>query len=84
MRELKGFAKTKLLGPNESETLTFVLKASDLASFDSSQSAWVMDAGEYTIQLGASSEDIRLTEKFSVPKMVVEKCSQALEATKAF
>lgn len=84
IRELKGFAKTKLLESNESETLTFKLKAKDLASFDSEQSAWVIDEGDYSVQIGASSTDIRLEEKFTAPEMLVEKCSMALTPTKEF
>ena len=62
--ELKGFAKTKLLKPGESQPLTFTLTARDLASFDESSFAWVAEAGTYTVKVGASSADIRLTATF--------------------
>jgi beta-glucosidase len=84
VRELKGFAKTKLLQPNESETLTFKLSAKDLASFDTEQSAWVVEAGTYSVQIGASSTDIRLEALFSAPELVVERVSSALAPTKEF
>ena len=46
--ELKGFAKTKLLKPGESQTVSFTLETRDLASFDAATSSWVAEAGSYT------------------------------------
>jgi beta-glucosidase len=62
--ELRGFAKTKTLKPGESEVLSFALSGRDLASFDPGASAWVVEAGTYTVKVGASSEDIRQTASF--------------------
>ncbi|MBL8140042.1 MAG: glycoside hydrolase family 3 C-terminal domain-containing protein [Acidobacteria bacterium] len=63
--ELKGFAKTRTLAPGESQTLSFALAARDLASFDEASSSWAVEAGTYTVKVGASSEDIRQTATFS-------------------
>lgn len=63
--ELKGFAKTKSLSPGESETVSFTLTARDLASFDEGASAWVAEAGTYTVRIGASSEDLRQMATFT-------------------
>jgi beta-glucosidase len=63
--ELRGFAKTKTLKAGESETLTFTLTPRDLASFDATSSLWLAEAGTYTVKVGASSEDIRLTGAFT-------------------
>jgi beta-glucosidase len=77
--ELKAFAKTKLLKPGETKTLTFTLTANDLASFYTDKESWIADAGKYTIKVGASSSDIRLTANFNLPKkIVVEKVSKEL------
>src|SRR5690606_11883084 len=54
-KELKGFAKTGLLQPGQSETITFTLDARALSSFDTGKTAWVAEAGKYTVKVGASS-----------------------------
>ena len=77
--ELKGFAKTKLLNPGESQTLTFTLNGKDLASFNTAQTAWIADAGKYEVKIGASSEDIKLSKPFTLAKtLTVEKVHKAL------
>lgn len=78
-QELKGFAKTKLLQPNESEELTFNLDAKLLASYWSGISAWVADKGQYDVLIGASSKDIRQKASFEVPEtIIVEKTHPVL------
>ena len=72
--ELKGFAKTRLLKPGESETISFTITANDLASFDTKRTAWIADEGKYTVKIGASSSDIKQTANFTLPKeIIVEK-----------
>ena len=68
-QELKAFAKTRILQPNEHETLTMEVKKADLASFVTSQSAWVVDAGIYTFKVGTSSRDIKESASLKVKAM---------------
>lgn len=46
---LGGFAKTDILDPNESETLTISFKTDDMASDYKVNEAWVLDKGTYKI-----------------------------------
>ena len=79
VHELKGFAKTKLLKPGESEQLTFELDQRSLASFWSGIDTWVADKGDYEVQIGASSKDIRLKSSFNLPeRIIVEKVHDVL------
>lgn len=77
--ELRAFAKTRLLRPGQSQTVTFSLGAADLASFDPAGSSWVAEAGTYAVRVGASSRDIRRSADFEVRKeILVEKANRAL------
>jgi beta-glucosidase len=78
--ELRAFAKTGLLAPGKSQTLTFTLTAADLASYNTAAEAWQTDAGTYTARAGASSLDIRQSATFTVPKQVVVQKSRKLLA----
>ncbi|HEY5297513.1 MAG TPA: glycoside hydrolase family 3 C-terminal domain-containing protein [Verrucomicrobiae bacterium] len=58
VRELKGFSKIALQ-PGETKTVQFKITPRDLAYFDTSGHQWKADAGDYEIEIGASSRDIR-------------------------
>lgn len=78
-KELKGFTKTEVLQPGQTQTVSLTLDARALASFDTGQTAWVAEPGKYTIQLGASSRDIRQTASFKLAKaLVVEQVNKVL------
>lgn len=77
--ELKAFAKTGLLQPGQSQKITFTITAADLASFHTASTAWIAEAGNYTVKIGASSTDIRQTIDFSLVKdIVTEKCNKVM------
>lgn len=78
--ELKAFAKTALLKPGGTQTITFTINPRLLSSFDPDASAWIADAGKYTVKIGASSADIRSTASFTLAReVIVEKVHKVLK-----
>jgi beta-glucosidase len=79
-KELKAFAKTRLLQPGEEETLTLTLNPDDWASFHEAENARIVDGGSYTLRIGASSADIRseLTVD-NVPRRTVDRLHDVLK-----
>ena len=61
-RELRGFEKIEL-APKEVKTVRFMLDDRSFAIWDR---RWKIPEGEYEIQIGSSSRDIRLTESIRV------------------
>ena len=71
--ELRGFAKTKVLAPGEKQTIQLKLTARDLASFAENRASWVAEPGTYTVKVGASSEDIKAMQSFTLDKELILK-----------
>jgi beta-glucosidase len=65
LKELKGFQKVALQ-PGESQVLTFTLDERALAFYDPQHKNWVAEPGEFTVLVGSSSRDIRLSAKFTL------------------
>ena len=83
--ELKAFAKTNLLQPGESQTITLTINPKDLASFVTAKNAWIAEAGAYKVSIGTSSLNIKQKASFSVAKeLVVEKTNVAFAADVKF
>lgn len=57
--ELKAFAKTQTLEPGASEVLRMSIPVRDIALYDEENSQWLVEAGTYTVSIGASVDDIR-------------------------
>ena len=64
VKELQGFARVYLV-PGEEKTVCFSLLPGQMAFLDE-EMHWKIEKGEYELQLGASSEDIRLKDSFFV------------------
>ena len=74
--ELRAFAKTRLLAPGESQSLSLSFDIRDLAFFDDDETSptlgsWVLDKGRYTILLGGSVRDATEAGAFNVPEECV-------------
>lgn len=57
IKELKGFAKTRLLEPKEKEQLTFILTSRDFAYWNEKNRNWTIEPGLYEILIGGTSEE---------------------------
>ena len=58
-KDLRGFAKTRLLKPGESEMVAIRLNARDFAYWDELENGFRTDKGTYEILFAASSAEIR-------------------------
>ena len=67
-RELRGFEKISLLS-GESKTVSFTL---DDRSFAVWSDGWKIPSGEYMIEIGSSSRDIRLSESITISGEVIK------------
>jgi beta-glucosidase len=66
LKELRGFQRVHLQ-PGEVREIEFAIVPSrDLRIWDEAAGAYVVDPGEYEVQIGASSADIRLRREFTV------------------
>ena len=76
-KSLAGFAKTKELEPGRRQTLKVKFDIRDLAAFDSSIGAYVLEKGRYTVLAGADSRSVvpvsvlTLDDDFIVSKTAV-------------
>ncbi|SDT60590.1 glycoside hydrolase family 3 C-terminal domain-containing protein [Actinoplanes derwentensis] len=59
-RELKAFASVPITAGDTTE-VTVTVEREDLAYWDTRLGRWIVEDGEYTIEVGASSRDIRAT-----------------------
>jgi beta-glucosidase len=65
VNQLKRFQRISL-APGESKTIAFTLPASELSFYDTGGNDFKTLSGEWEIQVGGSSKDIRLRKTFSI------------------
>ncbi|MDD4095868.1 MAG: glycoside hydrolase family 3 C-terminal domain-containing protein [Oscillospiraceae bacterium] len=64
VRELRAFAKV-MIPKDKTKTVSFTLDGRDFSFYNVDLPGWQIETGIYDIQIGASSQDIRLTGKVS-------------------
>lgn len=65
--ELKGFSKL-ILKAGEEKNTEILLSACDFSFYDAAKKCFTVEPGEYEIQVGSSSRDIRLRGLFNIKK----------------
>jgi beta-glucosidase len=63
--ELKGFQKV-MLKPQQKTTVSIALDKRAFSLWDIGAKQWLLEAGEFEIQIGSSSKDIRLRQKVAL------------------
>ncbi len=69
-RELKGFVKTRLLAPGESETVEIPVSLQDLASWNEKKACWETARGVYHFCFGLSADKMQTDCSVRVKKNV--------------
>lgn len=87
---LCGFAKTKTLAPQESQTVEIKVNYYDIASYDDSgvtghRFCWVLEKGEYTFFVGNSVRNVKIACSCGIEETNgLKKCSQAMPPVMGF
>ena len=69
--ELCGFAKTDMLAPGESQRVYIRASVESLMTYDTAESRWILDKGDYTVSVGASSADLKAKATVSMGEITV-------------
>lgn len=78
-KELKGFAKTRLLNGGETETVSITIPENSLASFNAADNTWVLENGTYQVRVAASAADIRYSLPIDIEDRITEQCRPILQ-----
>jgi len=84
---LAAFAKTPLIEPGKSATVTMYFDIADMASYDDvgdvKKNAYVLEAGDYKIMVGTSVRTGVCAYKYNVPETVITKKCRSYCAPKS-
>ena len=70
-QSLCGFEKTPEIEPGEEASVTVEFRISDLASFDSAMSEYVLEPGAYVVRVGNSSRDTQVCGVLTIDRYIV-------------
>lgn len=70
-QQLAAYGKTDELAPGQSQTLTLTYDTTQMASYNTAQSAWVLDAGEYAVRVGDSSRNTHVAARLALRSAVI-------------
>lgn len=83
-KELRGFAKTGLLGPSQKETVTISFDTASMASYDVARSSYVLEKGQYIVRVGNSCDNTKPIAVLTLDADVVTvKCRNLFELDEA-
>ena len=66
IRQLRGFERIRLTAGEERRVVFTLVPERDLAHYDEARKAFAVEPGEFEIEVGASSRDLRLRTRVSV------------------
>lgn len=70
-QELRGFCKTRLLAPGESQLMDISWETKNMASYDEKEASYILEMGRYVIRLGNSSRNTKPVAVIELDKPVV-------------
>ena len=76
VRTLKGFAKL-WLNPGETKAVSFALNTRSLASFDTTAKAWVVEPGNYKLQLGKDAQTMVLNADLRIDTRLTQTAAES-------
>ena len=70
-QELAAFGKTDTLAPGERQVLSISFDTADMSSYDESQAAYVMEAGEYILRVGNCSRNTHVAAVLTLAETAI-------------
>src|SRR4051794_5618633 len=70
-QELAAYGKTDELAPGQSQTLTLSYDTTQMSSYESARSAYVLGAGEYVVRVGDSSRSTHVAARLDLRRSIV-------------